>query len=672
MKKTILLYCSIIICANLFAQKTERPEQIIGDLLESLSENDIDINNQSQFFDDLLDLYENPINLNTAKIEQLEKLIFLSDFQIINTIEYIKKLGPIYSKFQLQGVNGLKREDIERLMLFTKLESRDSPVKHRKYLNGQLLVRNQFDIENAKGFLSDTSKTGYLGNKHHLYSKFQAQYGQNIHAGFVLDKDAGEETFPIDFISGHVMFKGDKFLKTLIIGDYHANFGQGLAMWTGTSMGKTSEALNVRKRSKGFRKYTSANEYAFLRGVATTVEVKKIEFSVFASHKERDAEIIYDIDSTYSIATSLPESGYHRTTNEIDKRNNLGQTTLGANIAYRIKNLSVSAGGFYQKSDVDSIAIKELYQFPSHEETHNKQYWFGYDYGLSKLLLFGEIAFSDNGNPAFLNGIQFKPTNSVSIAMLYRWFSKNYFSPWMNAFSESSSPSGESGYYLGINAFPAPKVKLSGYIDIFNNKWLKYGIDKPSTGYDITFQADYNFNRSFKVYFRYKEKEKLKNQNIDQSPDYRVVEHNTKKARLHTDSKLNDNWKLQMRVEKSFYKEENLNSTDGMLAFAGLKYSSNNHKFACWLRHVVFDTENYETRLYAYENDLLYNFYTPSFQGEGSRTYFMIQYRPLHKINVWLKAGRTNYTDRDEISSGLQTIKGNTRTNIRMQIQIKF
>ncbi len=672
MKNIRLILFFLLVFMSLHAQVADNPEKVINDLMESLSENEVDLNMQSQIFDELLQLYERPINLNRAKIEDLGKLIFLTDIQIRAIVDYVQIMGPLDSKYQLQAVGGLSPTDIDRLMMFVKIEPIEAESVYKNRLDGQVLLRDQFNLEKAKGYQSDTSATRYMGNRHHLYSKFQLQYGRNFYGGLVLDKDPGEILLPIDFTSGYLMYQSDKLIKTVIVGDYHANFGQGLALWTGTSMGKTSEPLSIRKRGEGFKKYSSANENAFFRGIATTLSFGNAELSLFASVKNSDADLEYNADSTLLVVNSMPTTGYHRTQSERDKKNTLGQSSYGANLNYRFKNLSVSVGGYVQKYNADSIAMKALYQYTAYEKSENANFWLAYNYGVGKMLLFGELAMDKNGNPAVINGLQFKPANNVSLALLHRYFSSYYFSPWVNTLSENSFPAGEQGFYLGMSIFPISKVNITGYVDVFKTDWLKYSIDKPAYGYDISFRADYNFSPNFKVYVRYREKDKFKNQNRGNAPDYPIVSINTKKVRLHTDVEANQNWALQMRVEKSFYKEENRDNTDGVLAFAGIKYATSNGRLACWLRYLIFDTEDYDTRLYAYENDLLYNFYTPAFQGEGSRAYFMFSYEVMSNMKLWFKAGRTSYSDRDELSSGLETIDGNARTDMRMQLQFKF
>ncbi len=90
------------------------------------------------------------------------------------------------------------------------------------------------------------------------------------------------------------------------------------------------------------------------------------------------------------------------------------------------------------------------------------------------------------------------------------------------------------------------------------------------------------------------------------------------------------------------------------------------------LRFALFDAEDYDTRQYIYENDLLYTFSVPAYFGRGSRTYWVLRYKLSRHLSFYSKLGRTVYEDRDSIGSGLETIEGNTRTDVRAQMIVKF
>jgi hypothetical protein len=90
------------------------------------------------------------------------------------------------------------------------------------------------------------------------------------------------------------------------------------------------------------------------------------------------------------------------------------------------------------------------------------------------------------------------------------------------------------------------------------------------------------------------------------------------------------------------------------------------------MRYALFDAEDYETRIYAYENDLLYSFSVPALSGRGSRFYINLNYDVNRSVSIWLKFAQTWYADRTVISSGNEEIQGNKRSEIKAQIRVTF
>ncbi|MCW3784847.1 ComEA family DNA-binding protein [Plebeiibacterium sediminum] len=671
MKKFILtsiLFYSI----QLNAQNVINNNNITSQIIEYLAENGISPEQNDQSFNDLIELSEHPININTLDKEFLERLLFLSDFQIQELLKFIKNYSPISSKYQLQAINNFSPELIETLSLFVTY-GEPSMTKTKSYLKAKTLIRDVFEYEKPKGYqINDSS--GYLGNHHHVYTKTLFEYGSNISCGFVYDKDPGEKFFDQnnkpEFLSGFAEYKSNKTINHIIIGDYHATFGQGLAISTGTNMGKAGDIFLIRKRNNGIKRNTSASEVNFLRGIASSLDWKSLTITTFLSSKHIDANTIYDSLSFKKTATSLPTTGYHRTLNELAIKNTLLQETLGANISYQYRNLSLSAGTYYQKTDIDSIESNELYKQlnPPSNQTNNS--WLAYNYGHKNFIVFGELACNSTGNLAFINGILLRPTSNISTSILYRNISMHYNSPWINSITESSNPNGESGAYFGIKALPLKNLEIQSYIDMFKFRWLKYNTNKPSDGYELSFKAQYQLAQNSNIYILYKEKEKDRNIS-NETTTYTIEKYNLKKIRANIQFEASQNWTLQCRVEKSFYNTLNQKS-DGTLAFANLNYHLNNKKFSCSFRYGIFDIENYDSRIYTYENDLLYNFSVPSFQDKGSRTYLLTQWKANKYITLWFKAAQTWYSNKKEIGSGLQTIKGNTKTNFKIQLQVKI
>ena len=58
-----------------------------------------------------------------------------------------------------------------------------------------------------------------------------------------------------------------------------------------------------------------------------------------------------------------------------------------------------------------------------------------------------------------------------------------------------------------------------------------------------------------------------------------------------------------------------------------------------WLRYAVFRTDDYDSRIYTWENDLLYTFSIPALYGSGSRFYIMAAWKITGRAELRFKYG---------------------------------
>ena len=89
-------------------------------------------------------------------------------------------------------------------------------------------------------------------------------------------------------------------------------------------------------------------------------------------------------------------------------------------------------------------------------------------------------------------------------------------------------------------------------------------------------------------------------------------------------------------------------------------------------RFAIFDTPGFDTRIYAFENDLLYSYSSPAYQDSGLKYYINTRYTLRKGLDLWLKYSVTDYTDLTEIGSGLDRIAGSKKSEIKMQLRYQF
>jgi hypothetical protein len=109
----------------------------------------------------------------------------------------------------------------------------------------------------------------------------------------------------------------------------------------------------------------------------------------------------------------------------------------------------------------------------------------------------------------------------------------------------------------------------------------------------------------------------------------------------------------------------------GWLIFQDIEYSSSVLNAKTWLRVCFFDVPYYESRIYAYENDVLYDFTSFMHYGKGIRGILLFKWAPVNWLDLWLRLSTVYYTNK-HIGSGWDEIDGNRQNEVEIQARIKF
>ena len=101
-------------------------------------------------------------------------------------------------------------------------------------------------------------------------------------------------------------------------------------------------------------------------------------------------------------------------------------------------------------------------------------------------------------------------------------------------------------------------------------------------------------------------------------------------------------------------------------------YTSIQEKLKAQFRLAYFDTDSYNARIYAYENNVLYGYSFPAYYNRGFRSYLNLNWKPYPLITFYLKAGITYYPDKSTLSSSLTQVNDNKLFDLTLQIRIKL
>ncbi|HEY9044522.1 MAG TPA: helix-hairpin-helix domain-containing protein, partial [Ohtaekwangia sp.] len=270
---------------------------------------------------------------------------------------------------------------------------------------------------------------------------------------------------------------------------------------------------------------------------------------------------------------------------------------------------------------------------------------------------------------AYIAGILGSLTKHLDVALLHRNYSRSFTSFYSNAFAESSTTQNETGTYWGWKYTFHRRLSLAGYIDLFRFPWLKYRIYAPSTGYEWLTRLHYQPTRKIIFFAQLREEVKSRNTAGDTATLYTLSVGQKYNYWLQCDASIIQGLRLKMRLQGSSYTIDH-HTTHGLALMQDISFSI--ARFEVTARYALFDTDNYDNRQYVYENDVWLAFSLPAYYGEGVRKYILLEYKLNENVSFWLRYAITRYNDRTSIGSGVDTIDGNTRSDVKLQARIKF
>ena len=681
--KTTQLLRLISIINSLFiipACSAQNPsENLMEEVLEDLSVNN-DINNSvnslnwENELEELSNRLQEPVNLNSATREQLEQFPFLSDIQIEHLLAYIYIHGQMETIYELQLVEELDRQTIQYLLPFVCIKAINNEPAVRwktmlkdagRYGKNEVLTRLDIPFYKRKGY-----EHTYLGPSVYNSVKYTFRYRDQLYAGGVAEKDAGEpfaalhNRYGYDYYSFYLLLQNCGRLKSLAVGNYRLSFGQGLVMSTDYLMGKTIYASSFNNRSTGIKRHSSTDEYNYFRGVATTVALtKRLSVSAFYSHRNMDGVV------TDGEITSVYKTGLHRSRKEADKKNLLTSQLTGGNVSYQQNHIRLGITGVYYV--FNRPYEPELTGYSKYNIHGNHFYNLGIDYAYRwrRFSFQGETAIGKQGW-ASLNRLQYSPVQDIQFILIHRFYSYDYWAMYAHSFGEGSTVQNEQGYYVGLETTPFSHWRFFVSFDLFSFPWKKYRINKPSRGTDGLIQATFTPRTNLSMYLKYRYKQKERDLTGSKGTLTLPIFHHQLRYRLNYS--LNDVFSSRTTLDYNHFHSQDRAATKGYQVTQMISSQLPWTRLFADVQGSYFCTDDYDSRVYVSEKGLLYTFYTPSFQGRGFRCAVRLRYE-LNKHWLFItKFGETIYLNRNEIGSGNDLIYGNKKADIQMQLRIKF
>jgi len=685
--KLFILFMLMNVTSYLFAQELDLPiKKSLDESVENNLETDENnLNDGTAYVERLSYFRDHPINLNNENDINLQEIGLLNPLLIKAIVDYKNLLGSFISIYELQAIPGMSMEKIKELLPYVVVSENSTSfdVVKKRFISGehQLLISIIQPGQLSKGYMSNASNVAkpYEGSAQGLLLKYKYNYKNLLQYGLLMKKDPGESIFSksqsngFDFYSFHLFLKKMKFLNSLAIGDYTINMGQGLIQWQSFAFKKGADVLQIKRQGEVLRPYSSSNEYNFHRGLGVTLGYKKIDLTFFGSHLKKDANSIMDSSSlNIDFVSSFSYTGLHRTVAEIqDKRIQL-QNTFGGVIHFKSDRLSVG---------VNVINYHFKYPFQKNNYPYNlfafngsslTNYSVDYAYTTKNIHFFGELAVSNKNHLAGVNGLLASISKNVDVSMLYRNISKNYATLYSNVFMESSTPINERGLYTALSIRPSAGWQVDAYVDFFVFPWVKYLVNAPSAGSDYLIKVTRIINKNTTINICLKASVKEGNAELLEKGISALTKQKKYNFRFQFDMNLNSTISVSNRVEAVNVLKDGASPEQGYLFYSNWDFKTGLKNMYFGGRIIFFETSSYESRIFAYENDLLQSFMVSNFNNSGVRYFFNLKYKCSKKMMILAKWSNSIYADITSMGTGNDEIASNHRAEIKFQLLYKF
>lgn len=690
-----LVLCFLFsLCFAYGQDRNDLIQQRIEFISEQYQSENLDL---TSVLDQLNYFFDNPINLNTTDGEDLEQLYLLTTIQINDLLLHRKAFGKFISIYELQSLKYWDMNTIQMVLPFVRIDDRldNLHISFREAMQQgkfEWFLRYQPTIEHKAGYdkvpdsILNTSNNYYHGNADRYYTRFRYSYKSNISIGVTGEKDAGEQFFKgaqkqgFDFYSAHAFFKGGKYIRSAVIGDYQIQVGQGLNLWSSYAFGKTADVATIKRTANPLKPYTSVDENRFLRGAAIDLSYKNVDLMLFASRKKVDGTSV--ADSSYDdleFTSTIDLSGLHRTNAEIAKRDGLTESIYGANARFSLAGLKLGACGMYQ--GYDKVFDKSLTNYNQFDFRGKQNLSFSgdYSYVFRNVNFFGEVSrnyFNYNGKQqggwAMVHGALISLDSRATFGIIYRNYSKEYQTFYNAGFSEGSNTQNEKGLYAGLKVRLNSKWSVNGYADIFQFPWMKYLVDAPTTGHEFLIQPIYKPNKIFEMYFRFRQQLRQKNSRDSDGTVTEVEDVVQRNYRFNLSYVVNEFFTIKTRIEYVTIHRPSNKPEQGLLFYQDFLYRPKSSPIDIGVRYALFDTDSYDTRIYAFENNALYVFAVPAYYYKGSRAYLLLRYSFARHFDLWVRYGMFLYDNRFTISSGAEQINGSRKSDLVVQLRMSF
>ncbi len=662
------LYIRLLLCLALSLAQTPSSAQVDQEEVERLIDESVDAEEvDGGDLERLSDVRAytllHPLPVNTANAGQLASLQLLTPLQIDALLEYRRLSGPLLDLVELQAVPGFELADVRTLLPYLSLSPGAQVPQRllRRWKDGTafLSLRTAYQSD-------DEALERWRGSPLPFYLRLRKTAGRQFSVGVIAENDAGERfagrqnPLLFDYVSAHAYadeLRGT--LETVALGDFGVNWGQGLINYSGFAGGKGAYVMDVQRNARWLIPHASVSEAGFYRGAAAKLASGSWSAMVLGSRLGLDGSLdtLGDGGDRLLSFGTFRQGGLHRTESEIAGRRANSATSFGGAVQYDAPWGNVSLHYLEHRFRVPFAAKDRLYQRFEFTGDRMRNASLAWQTFLGSISWFGEAALDGLGAGALISGVQTGIDRRTDLAVVYRDYGLRYRTLYPNVFGASRRPDNERGLYAALRTELSDDWTAQVFYDLYQHPYARFRLSRPSLNQDALFRASFERRRSHRLYLQIRHRRSERDLPRDESGTLRTLRPFVRSSlRLQAELRLTEAVTLRTRAEGSRV-EAGGTLSYGTILYQDVLLRPTRGPLSATARIALVDTDDYESRIYAFENDLLYRFRIPAYFGRGYRSYLNVRYKASPRLSIEGRVAhrrRVGAVDRVELSTQLR------------------
>lgn len=646
---------------------------------------------QAEAWREMIDeLIEHPVCINSGEADLLWEFRLVSRLQLNKLKEYRLIYADLLSVHELDMIDQWDEQTIRRVLpLITLACDAEQHIRGNyniRRIDQRIMLKTAMITQKRKGYLpsvdteGNLKAPGYLGSPLKMSLRYDFDIRHRVQAGLRVEKDPGEPfllnaAVPFsglktpDHLSGFIQLNRVKPFQQIILGDYQVRFGYGINL-AGGQYGAPGQQGGVSMAHR-VKPNTSMGEYGYFRGMALALKTGRIALHGFASCRLFDgSSVITDTTGTVISFGSENTAGLHRTETEIARRKRLSEKLLGATMLY--SNHWLKSGILLYINEYSAPVVPTAKPYAQFEFRGKSSWVAGWSSTawLPGMQLVMEASVSRGPGFALLAGLRSDLAPGIRLDLSGRLFGKDYHNPHGSGYVSSGRNRDERGVRMSLSTELPWKTFIRAQADLSVSRWLRYNLNFPSEKFHGMVCAEKKFTKEQSAMLSFNYDRQTEKQPMDFTYFARPVAADQYAVRLEGRFTVHPQVRMKSRIETSMAETDNGRLSTGWLMFQDVSFTSPGDRFRIWLRVCFFQAGDYVNRIYAYENDVLYDFTSFMHYGTGTRGVLMLTWGPFDWLDLWMRVSTVKYAAA-KIGSGLDEINGNRLTELEFQVSAR-